>query len=241
MVAQRPTSQVAGVIEALTAWTAGVFAVADRLAATVTALAAGDEPLTRARLRPIGALAHEALSRDRPLLQGAGFVAAVGELKDARRWLEWFSSDVDGRPQRLTVQTDPQGEYFYDYTLMPWFTVPRDTGRRHVTGPYVDYLCTNDYTLTFTVPVHRGSRLVGVAGCDVAVGTAERELLPALRSTPQRLAVVNRDGRVLASNSGRHICGDLVRSPDVAALWQEAAHPELHAIEDLPLGVAELS
>jgi hypothetical protein len=233
-------SGVTAVLDALTAWTADVFAVTDRLAATVRRVVEDGGPLTRARLKPIGGLASDALTGARPLLQGAGFVAAVGELKDARRWLEWFSGDAEGRPQRLVVQTDPHGEYFYDYTQMPWFTVPRDTGRRHVTGPYVDYLCTNDYTVTFTVPVFVAGRFVGVAGCDVGVGAAEKALMPALCSTRHRSAVVNRDGRVLASNSARHVCGELVRSPEVASVW-ESAPSGLHAVEDLPLAVVELA
>ncbi|TFD48627.1 hypothetical protein E3T46_14390 [Cryobacterium sp. Hh11] len=38
-------------------------------------------------------------------------------------------------------------------------------GRRHVTGPYVDYLCTDEYTLTLTLPVYRGgTELIAVVG-----------------------------------------------------------------------------
>lgn len=56
---------------------------------------------------------------------------------------------------------------FYDYTALPWFVVPRETGGRRVTGPYVDWVCTEEYTLTFTVPlfgVHpeRGRQYLGV-------------------------------------------------------------------------------
>ena len=38
------------------------------------------------------------------------------------------------------------------------------TGERAITGPYVDYLCTDQYTLTFTAPLVVDGRFLGVAG-----------------------------------------------------------------------------
>ncbi|HEU4566994.1 MAG TPA: cache domain-containing protein [Marmoricola sp.] len=232
------SADVAAVLAALDELTGRAFGICQDLADAVADIAGSGE-LTRASLKPVGDLAAEAIVGNEPLLQGAGFVAAVDEVTDAHRWLEWFGTDPDGRPQRLAVQADPSGEYFYDYTVMDWFAIPQATGRRHVTGPYVDYLCTNDYTLTFTVPVTVGGRFLGVAGCDVGVGTAERALLPAMRAAAGRLVVANRDGRVLASNNGQHMSGDLVREPDVAEVW-EPGWPGLHRHADLPLAVVEL-
>ena len=123
---------------------------------------------------------------------------------------------------------------------MPWYHVPRDTGHRHVTGPYVDYLCTDDYTLTFTVPVTDGGRFVGVAGADVRVLTFEQAVMPSLRSGPKGTAVVNAQGRVVLSNSVRHISGTLVRDPDVAGLWTTGDR-RLHRIDDLPLALVDLA
>lgn len=143
-------------------------------------------------------------------VQGGGFVAEEGLLGDVQWWLEWFATGADGRVQRLVTHSEPQAISYYEYHLLPWYSVPRATGRSHVTGPYVDYLCTEEYTLTFTTPVLRNGRFAGVAGADVAVSRAERELLPALRAAGSGLAVVNADGRILCSNSGRHVCGDLL-------------------------------
>jgi hypothetical protein len=168
-------------------------------------------------------------------VQGAGFVAEVGLLHDAEWWLEWFARDPSGRPQRLVTHSEPQGIGFYDYKHLPWFVVPRDTGRRHVTGPYVDYLCTEEYTITFTTPVFVDGRFCGVAGADVAVKSAEQVLLPALRAASSHLAVVNVHGRILSSNTGRHLCGDLLEGFDLSSTAAD------QLIGELPLAVVSLT
>ncbi len=42
-------------------------------------------------------------------------------------------------------------------------TDPERTGTRHLTGPYVDYLCTDDYTVTVTTPVTLDGEMVETA------------------------------------------------------------------------------
>jgi hypothetical protein len=231
---------VAAALGALADLTDRAFELVDTIAAaTLRQLELADPP-HRATLAGIDSLTADLVERAADLVQGAGFVAAVGLFDDAQWWLEWFARD-DGKVQRLLVQTDPQGPGFYDYQNLPWYVVARDTGHRHVTGPYVDYLCTEDYTLTFTTPLTVHDRFVGVAGCDVRVNAAEEWLLPALRKASSRLVVLNAHGRIVASNSGRHVCGDLVGELDVAAAWaRPGSVPGLHQLDDLPLGVLEL-
>ena len=173
-------------------------------------------------------------------MRGAGFVAGVGFLADEPWWLEWFTQGEDGRSHRMVCQTDPDGVGFFDYEFLTWYVVPRDTGHRHVTGPYIDYLCTDDYNMTYTAPVFLGERFAGVAGADIGVNTAERLLLPSLRAASRPLAVVNEQGRIVASNSGRHLCGDLVSEIDVPEAWAKGPRAGLHAVADLPLAVLEL-
>jgi hypothetical protein len=234
------TPDVAAALAALADLADRAFEVVDTIAdATLHQLQVVDPP-RRSMLRGIDALTAELVERHSDLVQGAGFVAAVGLFEDAPWWLEWFARD-DGKVQRLVVQTDPHGGGFYDYENLPWYVVARDTGHRHVTGPYVDYLCTEYYTLTFTTPLTLHGRFVGVAGCDVRVNAAEQRLLPALRTARSRLVVLNAHGRIIASNSGRHVCGDLVEEIDVVAAWSAPGSvPGLHRLGDLPLGVLEL-
>jgi hypothetical protein len=102
-------------------------------------------------------------------------------------------------------------------------------------------VCTDDYNMTYTAPVLIEDRFAGVAGADIGVQTAEAILMPSLRAAAQPLAVVNQQGRIVASNSGRHLCGDLVTELDVSDLWATPGASGLHVLPDLPLGVLELT
>ena len=119
---------------------------------------------------------------------GAGFVAAPGSMRDVTHWLEWWTADgppSHRRIRRLVVQADPAADDFRDYTTLPWFRVPERSGQRHVTGPYVDYLCTDEYTLTFTAPVCDADRFLGVVGADVVVRWVEDQLDDLLLRCPE--------------------------------------------------------
>jgi hypothetical protein len=234
------SADVAAALDALGDLTGRAFDVVDAIAAATVRQLELAEPPRRSSLAGIDDLTVDLVERSDELIQGAGFVAAVGLFEDVPWWLEWFARD-DGKVQQLLVETDPNGGGFYDYENLPWYVVPRDTGHRHVTGPYVDYLCTEDYTLTFTTPLTLDGRFVGVAGADVRVKAAEEWVLPALRTAHSRLVVLNAHGRILASNSGRHVCGDLVEEVDIAAAWATPdSVPGLHRLADLPFGVLEL-
>ena len=109
-----------------------------------------------------------------------------------------------------------------------------------VTGPYVDYLCTDDYTLTFTCPVSRpDGGFAGVAGVDVRVAAVEQRFLGLLRASQQTLVLVNRMGRVVVSNSARMLSGDLVPGVDVPAL-AAAEDPRLTWVAGSELGLLDL-
>jgi hypothetical protein len=205
------------------------FGLADQVAKEVGEVFAGQAGVRRSDLTDVATLVHPVLTDPDGRVQGAGFIAAVDALADSRWWLEWFMLS-NGAAERLIVDTDPRGENFYDYESLPWYDVPRTTGRRYITGPYVDYLCTDDYTLTFTVPVLAGDRFVGVAGADVRVFTFEKAVLPCLRAARRTIAIVNDQGRVVLSNSARHVSGTLLRAPFPS-----------YPIDDLPLSLVELS
>jgi hypothetical protein len=220
---------IAGIVTLVDAVVGEAFGLAEKIAANVAEVFTSHDAVRRTDLAGVGALVLPSLEDPSARIQGAGFVAAVDALADSRWWLEWFMLR-NGSAERLLVDTDPRGENFYDYGSLPWYDVPRDTGRRHITGPYVDYLCTDDYTLTFTVPVAAGSTFVGVAGADVRVFTFEKAVLPSLRAAGRTVAIVNAEGRVVLSNSARHVSGTLLRAPDATP----------HQIRDLPLALVDL-
>jgi hypothetical protein len=147
-------------------------------------------------------------------LAGAGFVAEKGVLHDAPYWLEWWTTNPDigiASFRRLAADTDPSSVGFRDYTELPWFVTPRETGTIAVTGPYVDYVCTDQHTLTVTRPVVVGSTFAGVAGVDLLAATVEHLLEPGLDAAQGLHVVVNRVGRVVAASDPEYVVGDLVR------------------------------
>lgn len=234
MTQQPSAAELAQVRAAVQDLARHAFELTGRVAAELTTALETEATPRRSHLGAVERLVQPVLGDPAHPVQGAGFVAAVGLLEDAAYWLEWFAADAEGRVQRLVTHSEPQGIGFYDYESLPWYVVPRDSGHPHVTGPYVDYLCTEEYTLTFTTPITTGGRFAGVVGADIAVPRAEQLLLPPLCAARARLAVVNDDGRILSSNSGHHVCGDLL--PDG---WRTSG--SAHAIEGLPLSVVTMA
>lgn len=150
---------------------------------------------------------------------GAGFVATPGVLDDSPWHLAWWLGErntfetAPGGPsiRRLLTVDDPSADGFRDYTTLEWWRVPAETGHAHMTGPYVDYLCTDDYTMTLTVPVYLEDELIGMMGADQYVTDIERQLMPVLRATGLLLTLVNSTGRVVLSTEPSTATGTLLR------------------------------
>jgi hypothetical protein len=157
-----------------------------------------------------------------PPLAGAGVVVAPYVLKEDPYWLEWWLAGPDHDPtgtRRLAADLNPASVTFRDYTTLSWFEEPQRTGERAITGPYVDYLCTDQYTMTFTAPLTAAARFVGVAGVDVLARWFEQHLFSVvdeLGFLEEGCVVVNRAGRVVACPGGDWVTGDLIRelTPD---------------------------
>ncbi|MFE9095737.1 cache domain-containing protein [Streptomyces sp. NPDC007264] len=192
---------------------------ADTTALLTRVAARGRRPATAdlAGLRPG---LHTRLARQ-DLVSGVGFVAAPGLLSDVPAWLEWWQSGGDGEVRPLLPDLDPEHSAYSDYTHWDWFALPRDTGRRAVAGPYVDYLCSDEYSLTLSAPVHVEGRFTGVAAADVYLRHFEAVVLPLLRALPGAAHLVNARGRVAASADPGHLAGSLTKGPDFAAALEQ--------------------
>ncbi|WP_439654070.1 cache domain-containing protein [Streptacidiphilus melanogenes] len=146
---------------------------------------------------------------------GVGFVAAPGLLTDVPAWLEWWQLRPDGRVQPLLLDLDPATSAYSDYTHWDWYALPRDSGRRAISGPYVDYLCTDEYSLTLAAPVHGpDGAFAGVVAADVYLRHFDAVAVPALRALGRPAFLVNPRGRVVASTTAARLAGDLVRDLD---------------------------
>lgn len=151
--------------------------------------------------------AHAMIDEAPEPIYGAGFIATADLLTDTPSHLAWWQG-ADRRKLVFAPQSVKQG---IDYRELEWFRVPQATGRAHVAGPYVDYLCSDEYTMTAAAPVIVGGEFVGVAGLDVMVDAIERRLTPALSALPHPVVLINGIGRVLVSTDARFAAGDAVR------------------------------
>ncbi|WP_104135393.1 MULTISPECIES: cache domain-containing protein [unclassified Cryobacterium] len=160
---------------------------------------------------------------------GAGFVSAPSFLGWHLAW--WLGGQNQAESalpatgiHHLETVEDPHDESFRDYTALEWWRIPAQTGRRHVTGPYVDYLCTDEYTLTLTLPVYRGgSELIGVVGIDLSVDQIERELVPRLGAGGVPVTVINASARVVVSTDVHLATGALLRLPGLTERLRDRA------------------
>ncbi|WP_225211019.1 cache domain-containing protein [Microbacterium commune] len=179
-------------------------------------VALGEGSLTRPRFDAIvEPYAARTLALDAVPVYGAGFIAAIDLLADARSHLAWWQGE-GGRQLVLASQT--VNKEYIDYSELEWYRVPMSTGGPHVAGPYVDYLCSDEYTITVAVPASDGGRLLGVAGLDLLVAEVEREIIPRFASLGQQVTLVNGVGRVVVSTDPRCATGDSVRGSRLADL-----------------------
>lgn len=217
----------------------GVFAALEDLRTAVETALAAPNPRT-ADLAAIDAPSIAAVEGGDALVVGAGYAAAPGILADSTYWLQWWS-DYD-RPatrtaRRLHVELDPAGELFRDYTELGWFSVSARSGSRHIAGPYVDYMCTDQYTLTFSVPVRRAGRFAGIIGADVYADDVERLAMARMTRHPGPCALVNGSGRVVAAVHTDLAPGQRMRMPFRGDATVPTAGDLVRQIADLPLYV----
>lgn len=147
--------------------------------------------------------AHRILeTTDRPLY-GAGFCAA-GEMVSEGNPLAWWQG-----PERslLASSTFGPGQAAVDLRRLEWYRVPAETGERHIAGPFVDYLCSNEITLTSTLPILIDGEFSGVVCADVLVASLEDLLLPEI-SRFGEASLVNGSGRVIISTAPGLETGD---------------------------------
>ncbi|MFI6602152.1 cache domain-containing protein [Nonomuraea sp. NPDC050536] len=180
------------------------------------------------RRSDLAALRPLLTSRLGVLIVGIGFIAAPGLLSDAPWYLEWWQENSSGAPAQLLRDLDPSSSAFYDYTHWDWYTGPQSGAERTICGPYVDYLCTDEYSLTFSVPVTLDGVFLGVAAADVFVRRFGASVVPVLRGIPGQAFLINGQGRVVASNTARWIAGSVYREADGFAV---------RPLADLPLSL----
>ncbi len=161
-------------------------------------------PFTGAQLAAlIEPEAHELLrSTDRPIY-GAGYCATESIVTEGNPLAWWQGSERS----LLASSTFGPGQAAIDLQRLEWYRVPAETLQRHVAGPFVDYLCSNEITLTASLPVMLDGRFAGVMCADVLVASLEGLLLPLVASL-EGATLVNANGRVVVSADPAYETGD---------------------------------
>jgi hypothetical protein len=178
--------------------------------ATAAAFAAR-APRRRADLRALEPHLRSALDALPAGVDGTGVVVAEDLLEDAPLHLEWWRRGAGGATERLEVSFDEEDPARFNYPEAEWFAVPRDQGTPWIAGPFVDSGGTNRHLCTYSVPVRSpAGAFLGIAGADLRVGHLERTARRALATVPEPAALVNRDGRVIASSDPGIAAGTLL-------------------------------
>ncbi|MEU1513220.1 cache domain-containing protein [Streptomyces sp. NPDC005811] len=222
-------------LDVLLAGTAGVIAeridaafedvvTVRRLVSDIADRAAGErKPLDRAALTGIRALVRELLDRRPTLLEGLGVAVGEDSLSDTSQWSEWWRRDATGQAYFIRHVLNPDSIGFYDYQSRDWFRLPTSTVRTCAVGPYVDAGGIEVSTVTLCVPVVFPSGAVSVVGGDLSIPGVEALLLRTLATRSPRIALLAANGRVVASNTARHVVGSRVRVGDRTLI--ERSHP----------------
>lgn len=215
------TAEIDDCITAVSATFASVFNQIESWRESIESLvAAEDGAITAAQIDEFTeTLVVPGLTVDGALIIGAGFVATPGFLVDSEWHLAWWLGhsntfgigSADPSIRRLEAEEDPSSQSFRDYTTLEWWRVPAATLARHITGPYVDYLCTDDYTLTLTMPATHEGSMIGVVGADLYVNDIERTLLPHVRAIGRPATVINSSRRVVVSTDPHRATGSILR------------------------------
>lgn len=161
-------------------------------------------PLTGAQLTAlIETDTHAVLESTNRPLYGAGFCGTDAVVSEGNP-LAWWQG-----PERslLASSTFGPGQAAIDLQRLEWFRVPAQTLERHIAGPFVDYLCSNEITLTASIPVMLEDQFVGVLCADVLVASLENLLMPLLARLDGAV-VVNSNGRVVVSVHPEYETGD---------------------------------
>lgn len=143
-------------------------------------------------------------------ISGAGF-ASLLDIKGAnyKSWqvLWLYRPDYQKKSGRFILNKTSQP--LLDYQTFEWFTKANRPKKGYLHGPYVDYICNTNYTLTYVYPIYLGNNFIGVAAIDLLVGRLEHDICQAIAESSTKLVITTATKRVLFSNHSDYRVGEL--------------------------------
>ncbi|MDJ0338392.1 cache domain-containing protein [Cryobacterium sp. PH31-O1] len=200
---------------AITPWFNGVATEIKELSQNVATVLerslVGKFKVSKAALVGLDGLSREFLTKN-SFAVGAGTFFAADSVEEGGLPPEWWSRNPSGAIGRLKFDLTPGSDRFYDYEKLPFFSTAASTGEQTVWGPYIDYLGTEEYVLTFSAPFYVHGNFMGVAGCDIRLRDLEPLIMPNLRLIQSHAALINASNRVILGNSGMYLVGERIKS-----------------------------
>jgi hypothetical protein len=206
-------SVVQQLVEDLTKRIASLHEICQALAdAVMRDLEGEDWPAARSSSSELFAAVGSLTEQPELPILGMGF-APASKSGAAGQELHWWYSREHGRPpQKLLVGAQAGNVSDYEISRSLWWQAAMQSTSTCVVGPYVDVSGTNQYVVTLSRAVRTEGELAGVVAVDVRVGHFQTFCQPLLLRLPSPTSVVNEDGDVIATNSGR-LLGGTVSDP----------------------------
>lgn len=166
-----------------------------------------NENKIRKRIYPIIELALN----NNEYCSGAGFASYLSSYHHKQPYwlLEWWFKGNASQPNEA-LELNQTTQQRLDFSTFYWFKQSLSLQRPYLYGPYVDYICTANYTLTAASPVVVAGENIGVAAMDVLVGTLETELLTILCQSDKGWIITNSERRIIVSNLATYRVGMLL-------------------------------
>ncbi|WP_210603045.1 cache domain-containing protein [Brevibacterium oceani] len=207
-------SALARVIQSITAWQNDVPETIDRLAEAAIEAISSDP---RTVERQVEKVAFDVLtSTDR--FAGAGIVSIHPTVTArARSLMWWVAQPAAGRSEPIPLDADltELGTYQSGLEEIEWYRVPAATRQGHMTGPFVDYMCTDQFAFTFTAPVEISGEFYGVAGIDMTVRSLENEIETLLEALSDNAILLANHNLVAISLDPRFATGSRLKPRDL--------------------------
>jgi class 3 adenylate cyclase len=157
-----------------------------------------------------------------PVVYGSAFAFEhFAFSKNVKLYSPYVARAGDGRLKRMDIATEA-----YDYSdgSHEWWNAPREAGQGTWTEPYFDEGAGKILMVTYSVPVIRDDRPLGVVTIDVSLDSVRERILQSLPKELNAIAVTNQGQIVYHPDPERVMSGTL------AELADELGRPDLERL-----------
>lgn len=204
------TPEMTRLVDVISAWQAQVPETIERVSGVAIESLSTAPRALEARLEEVVFDALNSTSK----FAGAGIVSVHPAVLDqSRSLLWWVTQRENGRVEPLPLDADltELGTYQAGLEDIEWYRVPATTRRPHMTGPFVDYMCTDQFAFTFTVPLEISGDFYGVAGIDMTVRSLEEEIESLLEDVSDEAILLSNNDLVAISLDPRFATGSRLK------------------------------